>query len=219
MRALILRFIAAVALSLGGVQAHAAPCGELPAATAEPSGIFVTGRWETCKPRIAPGCEFGAYQVTFWRHACTSTLGRDFDILVSFEWIEGQPLLPGQPDANRAYRGLPYTASVPNFNLIVSRSVVRLADGRTTTQLTEDETARYFHLVGVVDRSFGTNDSQLMPGRARYKFCPSSSTTDYCNGVSGSIRAQPLFLEPPFLFSDGFERLPQPLVPAMARSD
>lgn len=209
MRALVLTVLTTAPLALSVGALHAAPCGELPAASAEPTGLLVTGRWETCKPRIAPSCEFGAFQVTFWRTSCTSILGRDFDILVSFEWLEGQPLLPGQPDANRSFRGLPYVASLPNFNLITSRTVVRLADGRTTTQLTESDTSKYFRFVGLVDRFYGT-PAVLMPGRARYKFCPSSSTNDFCNGVSGAIRSQPLLLEPPFLFSDGFE----PIAPA-----
>jgi len=203
--ALRISFAAAAIASFCCGSVWAAPCGELPEASAQPTSVHATGRWETCKPRIAPGCEFGAYQTFFWRVPCLSSLGADYDIWVAFEWIEGQPLLPGQPDANNEYRGLPYVATIPHFNLIASRTVVRLSDGRTTTDLAESETAVAFRFVGIVDRYFLSDGLQLMPGVANYKFCPSSTRLDFCNGVAGSINAMPIFLDSPYFFSNGFE--------------
>lgn len=183
------------------------PCGALPSANQLPSVDAATGRWESCKVDAPPGCEFGAYQTTFWRQACQSELGADFDIYVLFEWIEGAPLLPGQPDANGSFRGLPYVASILNFTLTQSRTVVRLSDGRTTTDLSEAETAGDFSFVGIVDRTWMSDgQTQIMPGYANYKFCPSSTTLVFWNGVSGAINAEPIYLAEASLFNNGFER-------------
>jgi hypothetical protein len=181
-------------------------CGTLPLPDQIPGPDAASGRWESCKVRVAPGCEFGAYQATFWRQACQSASGVDFDIYIAFTWIEGEPLLPGQPDANGAYRGLPYVASITNFTLIAARTVVRLADGRTTTDLSESETAGYFSFTGIVDRTWVEGGGvHIMPGYAPYKFCPSSTTEDFWNGVSGGINANPIILEERSIFTDGFE--------------
>lgn len=182
------------------------PCGLLPqpSAVPMPPAVSATGRWETCKPALPPGCGFGAFQITFWPHQCASSGVADYDIYVRMTWIEGTPLLPGQPDANGEFTGLPYVADFPAFlRMRVSHfsSILRLSDGRTTHQLSEEETAVPFDFVGIVDRRI---ESGLVPGNAAWKFCPTSSRIVFCNGVAGSINAEPIFLTPP-LYHSGFE--------------
>ena len=182
------------------------PCGVLPLSDAAPlpHDIVATGRWETCKPDLPPGCAFGAFQATFWAHQCASADAADYDIYVRLAWLEGAPLLPGQPDANGEFTGLPYVADFPAFlrmRVVNYTSILRLSDGRTTRQLSEEETAGPFDFVGIVDRRIETG---LVPGNAAWKFCPTSSRIVFCNGVAGSINAEPIFLTPP-LYHSGFE--------------
>ena len=152
---------------------------------------------------LPPGCTFGAFQITFWPHQCDSAGVADYDIYVRMTWIEGAPLLPGQPDANGEFTGLPYVATFPSFLKMLASNVstLRLSDGRTTQQLTESETAGPFTFVGIVARRV---EPGLIPGNAAWKFCPTSSRIVFCNGVTGASNAEPIFLAPP-VYNSGFE--------------
>lgn len=183
--------------------AETALCGTLPMAGVEPSMDSVGGRWETCKADLAPGCAFGAFYIEFWREACFSEHGEDFDILVRMTWLEGMPLLPGQKDANGDSAGLCYQWLVPNWS-VSGEGALTLSSGRTTADLLESETAGPFSFVGLLDRTPAVSVGQLL-GSASWKFSPNSYNACQPSGVTGVRNAQPILLSAHFVHRDSFE--------------
>lgn len=85
-----------------------------------------------------------------------------------------------------------YTGNILAQPMHLSGSAAASLVSRMTTEIFAD-----FH-------TFVNGQINTISGTAAFKFCPSSTRMDYCNGISGSINAHPIYMTEQ-LFGNGFD--------------